>query len=165
MPYHMAMSDHMSSFQFWSRAQEAASRLEAAEARLAELDRAPSTATTAGERQSIDTPEFRELLGKLIEVVLGTEKEVQYGATRAALIAHIDTWAARSAGDAVPLIEDLAKFNGAGGMQVVSGFVGRAKAILGAAPGNTAQPTAYDTMDHDQLSKLGQQQKGEHDGR
>jgi hypothetical protein len=27
------------------------------------------------------------------------------------------------------------------------------------------QPTAYDTMDHDQLSKLGQQQKGEHDGR
>ena len=40
--------------------------------------------------ESVDSPEFGRLLGKLIEVVIGTEKEMQYGSCRAALIAHID---------------------------------------------------------------------------
>jgi hypothetical protein len=107
MPYHMAMSDHMSSFQFWSRAQEAASRLEAAEARLAELDRAPSSATTAGERQSIDTPEFRALLRahqRAAEARCNSDSIDAVQAERSArvaIIAHIDTWAARSAANTV----------------------------------------------------------------
>jgi hypothetical protein len=48
-------------------------------------------------QKSIDTPEFSRLLGNLIEVVMGTEKEVIYGSCRAALVAHIDAWGARMA--------------------------------------------------------------------
>jgi hypothetical protein len=63
--------------------------------------RTPSPASTAGERQSIDTPEFRELLIRLLDAHEdGSEDE--YKSARTNFIAHIDTWAARSAGDAVP---------------------------------------------------------------
>jgi hypothetical protein len=59
--------------------------------------RAPSSATTAGERQSIDTPTFRKLLDEY-------DDEASYGShaeARKTLIAHIDTWAARSAANTV----------------------------------------------------------------
>jgi hypothetical protein len=64
-----------------------------------ETNRTPSPASTAGgERQSIgDDPEFIVLLKKLVPASerLGMPKS-------RALVAHIDTWAARSAGDALP---------------------------------------------------------------
>lgn len=61
-----------------------------------ETNRTPSPASTAGgARQSIaDDPEFCELLKEYSDWGIGEDL--------AALIAHIDTWAARSAGDAVP---------------------------------------------------------------
>jgi hypothetical protein len=63
--------------------------------------RAPSPATTAGERQSIaDDPEFVVLLKR---IMAASERVDNYHGQR--LIAHIDTWAARSAGDAVPASE------------------------------------------------------------
>jgi hypothetical protein len=160
---------------------------------------APSSATTAGERQSIDTPEFRALLRahqRAAEARCNSDSIDAVQAERSArvaLIAHIDTWAARSAGDAVEdarryrHIRDTANngydLRGPAGIDKwhVSRKVreGEGEYLWGRyldnaidqsiaaapAPGNTTQPTAYDTMDHDQLSKLGQQQKGEHDGR
>jgi hypothetical protein len=131
---------------------------------------APSSATTAGERQSIDTPEFRELIDAMLNEYWEPEQH------RAALIAHIDTWAARSAGDAVPagfklvpLVPDKRMLHAGMGhfwdkIEPATKAWKCYRDMIGAAPasGNTAQPTAYDTMDHDQLSKLGQQQKGEH---
>jgi hypothetical protein len=133
--------------------------------------RAPSSATTAGERQSIDTPEFRNLL-----TIYRDADHGQSRSARAALIAHIDTWAARSAGDAVPagfklvpLVPDKRMLHAGMGhfwdkIEPATKAWKCYRDMIGAAPasGNTAQPTAYDTMDHDQLSKLGQQQKGEH---
>lgn len=62
---------------------------------------APSSAPTAG-RQSIDTPEFRQMLWTLwdeessIAAFDGPLSHVNR------IIAHIDTWTGRSAGDAVP---------------------------------------------------------------
>lgn len=181
-----------------------------------ETNSAPSSATTAGERWSIDTPEFRKLLDEY-------DDEASYGShakARKTLIAHIDTWAARSAGEAVPAQCDAAfdqwyaaqrhqltneqvcrliwqrGWQGASANATsvawmkpdeITGLLAAARedvptrhygrvyakqydadmvpVCAAPAPGNTAQPTAYDTMDHDQLSKLGQQQKGEHDGR
>lgn len=64
-----------------------------------ETNRAPSSAPTAGgERQSIDTPEFREMLRDY----RGTVGLIVAMRKLNAIIRHIDTWAARSAGDAVP---------------------------------------------------------------
>lgn len=139
-------------------------------------DATPSPASTAGgERQSIaDDPEFRRLLGYVQGWVNGhplMNKDAEN------LIAHIDSWPARSADDALPAAWSYECLQ-PGGNGIWCEFFSREKPsadthirnifpLYGAAPapGNTAQPTAYDTMDHDQLSKLGQQQKGEHDGR
>jgi hypothetical protein len=137
--------------------------------------RAPSSATTAGERQSIGEAELNAAAhpqydpqsfingvkwaeGKLAarsagDAVLCREAALEVAGTRLAnwlfglsvAQAMPDTWRKTCA-------ELVASWN-----SVVRGAA--------PAPGNTAQPTAYDTMDHDQLSKLGQQQKGEHDGR
>jgi len=57
MPFDMAMSGYLSQRQFYDRVQEAARRLEAAEARLAEIDAAapsPSTAPEVGALQRYD---------------------------------------------------------------------------------------------------------------
>jgi hypothetical protein len=144
--------------------------------------RAPSSATTAGERQGIDTPEFRELLDDCYKVIEGGQMSEALEYFEGKLIAHIDTWAARSAGDAVLCREAALEVAGTRlanwlfGLSVAQAMPDTWRktcaelvaswnsVVRGAAPapGNTAQPTAYDTMDHDQLSKLGQQQKGEH---
>jgi hypothetical protein len=150
-----------------------------------QTNRAPSSATTAGERQSIAGD--REFLALLRHHGIVAADDI-------AIFADVvDTWAARSAGDAVEdarryrHIRDTANngydLRGPAGIDKwhVSRKVreGEGEYLWGRyldnaidqsiaaapAPGNTAQPTAYDTMDHDQLSKLGQQQKGEHDGR
>ena len=47
MPFDMAMSGYLSQRQFYDRVQEAARRLEAAEARLAEIDATPLSSNTA----------------------------------------------------------------------------------------------------------------------
>lgn len=47
MPFDMAMSGYLSQRQFYDRVQEAARRLEAAEARLAEIDATPLSSSTA----------------------------------------------------------------------------------------------------------------------
>jgi len=63
---------------------------------------APSSAPTAGgERQSIDTPEFQELLNSWIaQRSYYSYESSEVKKARGALIAHIDTWAARSAAEA-----------------------------------------------------------------
>jgi hypothetical protein len=69
--------------------------------------RAPvSPHTAGGERQSIDSDdEFKRLLGKygdtLATYIFTEADEEAFIAARRALIAHIHTWAGRSAGDAV----------------------------------------------------------------
>jgi hypothetical protein len=74
--------------------------------------RAPSSAPTTGERQSIaDDTEFGKLLrayGNAFMAVALTEQPTVDDelAARCALIAHIDTWAARSAGEAVSLLRE-----------------------------------------------------------
>jgi hypothetical protein len=68
-----------------------------------EAVRAPSSSHPAeGERQSIDTPEFKSLLGACVGALEAQETRRHVENVRTALIAHIDTWAGRSAGDAVP---------------------------------------------------------------
>jgi hypothetical protein len=52
-----------------------------------ETNRAPSSTDTAGDRQSIDSPEFREILA---QYAIASRSE--YQAARRALIAHINTW-------------------------------------------------------------------------
>lgn len=56
---------------------------------------APSPASTAGERQSIDTLKFRALLS---DVCAAYNSGTNVVMREQALIAHIDTWAGRSAG-------------------------------------------------------------------
>jgi hypothetical protein len=61
-----------------------------------EAVRTPSSShPVEGERQSIDTPEFRQLVTACGYDIINKDKW-------APLITHIDTWASRSAGDAVP---------------------------------------------------------------
>jgi hypothetical protein len=62
----------------------------------------PSSHPAEGERQSIDTPEFKSLLGACVGALEAQETRRHVENVRTALIAHIDTWAGRSAGDAVP---------------------------------------------------------------
>jgi hypothetical protein len=63
--------------------------------------RAPSSATTAGERQSIDDGEFQRLEVAYVRALHACEDDLTAenanaaSNARAALIAHIDTWAAR----------------------------------------------------------------------
>jgi hypothetical protein len=102
MPYDLTMANELSRRQFYSRVQEAAGRLEAAEGKLAEIEsnRVPSSAPTAGgERQSIDTPEFQSKVGNWSGAALSDDEYTRtVGAKEAwgALIAHIETWAGRS---------------------------------------------------------------------
>jgi hypothetical protein len=66
-----------------------------------ETNRAPSSATTAGERQSIDDGEFQRLEVAYVRALHACEDDLTAenanaaSNARAALIAHIDTWAAR----------------------------------------------------------------------
>jgi hypothetical protein len=74
-------------------------RKSTAEAEFKRLFTPSSTPTAGGERQSIDTPEFRALLSDLFAAY---NSGVNVVMRERALIAYIDTWAGRSAGDAVP---------------------------------------------------------------
>jgi hypothetical protein len=66
-----------------------------------ETNRTPSPASTAGERQNIaDDSKFQELAGDLYNA--GAYNESMEKSLNA-LIAHINTWAGRSAGDVVPV--------------------------------------------------------------
>jgi hypothetical protein len=63
--------------------------------------RTPSSSHPAeGERQSIDSPAFKSLLGAYVGALEAQETRRHVENVRTALIAHINTWAGRSAGDA-----------------------------------------------------------------
>jgi len=67
MPFDMAMSGYLSQRQFYDRAQEAARRLEAAEARLAEIDSAaPPSPSTAPVKAHV----AREVVNRLRDTAL-----------------------------------------------------------------------------------------------
>lgn len=116
---------------------------------------APSSAPTAGgERQSIDTLEFAALIGKLIEAADELDDNSAYSEARAALIAHIDTWAGCSAennrdAERFRYIEEHATTHGGGNGFTITCFVPVDEEDMGVgidkargaapAPGNTAQ--------------------------
>ena len=67
MPFDMAMSGYLSQRQFYDRVQEAARRLEAAEARLAEIDSAaPPSPSTAPVKDHV----AREVVNRLRDTAL-----------------------------------------------------------------------------------------------
>lgn len=130
-----------------------------------ETNRAPVSAPTAGgERQSIDTDEFWDLISEC-------HAGYQYGPisrhdrAKAALIAHIDTWAARSAAEAVPAGWAVSRLDSAFQRDAVRVIASSGDAVTlrkdapepwervlyryfdsvaAPAPGNTVQPAAGD---------------------
>ncbi len=110
--------------------------------------RTPSPASTAGgERGSIEDDED---FWALVTAWANSRGTVRDHLAKRALIAHIDTWTARSAGDAVELLREVdAALTIAWGARelpasVISGdLVRRYRRLLSGtapAPGNTAQP-------------------------
>lgn len=107
-----------------------------------------SLQVAGGERQSIDTPEFRRLTDEIYGAGQwgdSDEKEV------AALIDHIDTWASRSAGDVVPAGFKLVPLQPTNKMTAIGqdlryksvnsiGEIYRQMIGAAPAPGNTEKP-------------------------
>jgi hypothetical protein len=95
--------------------------------------RAPSSAPTAG-RKSIDSPEFR----KLIAHAQGFDDgEPIFGESELALIAHIDTWAGRSAENMV--VEKQPEIGAkTAETRMDSGFAGGGRVAHSAAPATDA---------------------------
>jgi hypothetical protein len=110
MPYEMAMGNELSRRQFYGRVQEVVNRMEAAEAKLEELSRAtPPSPSTASEppareaKQSIDSPEFRELLQELW-MCMGSTKMNKVAAK---IIAYIDGRTAGAAPEGYVLVPEV----------------------------------------------------------